>query len=156
MPAGTNYNYGNTGRSFEWWQVISQYRMDIYDVSGTTPDILDITNEMVFDQTLPYGFNPNLPWPETDDSPSVAAITGVDSGVALTFKATMWLMFKPDNGQWVPVRSVPWYCSGSATNTGSGWTLVAAAWTNNPPDFDAGKSYPTWTNNIASWGIYSK
>jgi len=51
------------------------------------------------------------------------------------------------------VRAVPWNCNGVATNSGLGWTLTAASWTNNPPDFDAGKTYPVWTNNLTSWGI---
>ncbi|MDR3559816.1 MAG: hypothetical protein P4N59_00045, partial [Negativicutes bacterium] len=156
MPPGTNYNHGNTQIGFEWVQILNYYREAAYYVSGTPPGILEITNEFVLDGPASYGFSKVFLWPNTDDSPSVPAMTGVLSGVSLTLNATMWLMFSPGNGQFVPIRQVPWYCSGSATNLGTGWTVTSQNWSTNPPDFDAGKSYPFYTNGLISWGITAK
>lgn len=142
--------------SFEWWQIITNYQVVVGYSSGP-PTIIEITNELVSDgQQIDYGFDAhNFPFPQTDDSPSVPILDGSEIGVSLALHATMWLMFKPYGGQWVPVRSVPWYCSGSATNLGSSWSLTSSSWSTNPPDFDAGRNYPTWTNNAGAMGIGS-
>jgi hypothetical protein len=154
LPTGT-YNYGDTQYSLEWWQIINGYQSGLYLQDGTNivPVITDVTNILMLDTSLPYGFDSNFPWPDTDDSPSVGAYLDGEMGASFSLNATMWLMFKPDGGNWVPVRSVPWNCSGSATNSGSGWTLTRASWSTNPPDLDAGTDYPTWTNNTHAYGL---
>ena len=151
MPAGTNYNYGNTQPSIDWWQTISPpYEAGVYvqDGADTVPIIKEDTNTVVLDTTSPYGFNHTLPWPDTDDSPSATTSFTNQTGVIINQHSTMWLMFQPAGGQWVPLRSVSWYCSGSATNFGGGWIITSSSWSTNPPDVDAGTNYPAWTNNI--------
>jgi len=65
----------------------------------------------------------------------------------------MWLMFKPNGGQWVPLRTVTWSLSGTATNSGVGWVLTSRSWSTNPPDADSGTTYPIWTGNITNTPI---
>jgi hypothetical protein len=63
----------------------------------------------------------------------------------------MWLLFKPDEGQWVPLRAVNWSWSGSATNIGGTWILESGATNSfNPQDFDT-KTYPQWNSNVTNY-----
>jgi hypothetical protein len=154
MPPGTNYNNGDTtSPGFKWLQIITNFQNNYYFTLDNSPDVLGFTNEFVLDGPDPYGFDRNYLFPSTSDSPTSPVDTGIHSGVSYTLGATMWLFIKPDKGQWVPIRSVTWGFSGSATNSGSTWILTSASWSTNPPDFDAGRFYPCWTNNLASWGL---
>jgi hypothetical protein len=154
MPPGTNYNYGNTtSPGFEWLQIVTNLQNNYYFAVGGPPIITEFANESVLDGPDPYGYDRNYVWPINSDSPTAPVITGVYSGVSYSMGATMWLFFKPLNGQWVPIRTVTWGFSGSATNLGSGWFLTSSSWSTNPPDLNAGSSYPAWINNLSSWGI---
>ncbi|MDR3561408.1 MAG: hypothetical protein P4N59_08215, partial [Negativicutes bacterium] len=150
MPDGTNYNYGDRRAGFEWIQIIRNFKNTYYFIGSSYPSKLEITNQLVLDGAIPYH---HFVFPAASDSPTAPITLGVDSGVSYGIDATMWLMFSPGNGQLVPIRSVPWYFNGVATNSGSGWALASKSWSTNPPDFDAGQIFLTWTNNLASWNI---
>jgi hypothetical protein len=65
---------------------------------------------------------------------------------------TMTLLFTPTNGIPVPLRSVNWYWSGTATNDPSGtngWGLENGTNTVNPPDTNT-EIYPIWNSNITN------
>jgi hypothetical protein len=108
----------------------------------------------MLDAVYPYGFDPTLPYPDTSDSPFERLDLSTNQiGGSMSLNFEMWLMFQPTNGLWVPLRVVSWNCEGSATNSGSGWGWVpftSPSWSANPPDTDAGVSYPTWTNNFSN------
>jgi hypothetical protein len=63
----------------------------------------------------------------------------------------MWMMFKPDGGQWVPLRAVNWSWSGSATNNAGTWTLESGSTHSvNPSSFDT-TTYPQWNSNVTNF-----
>src|ERR1700722_2093952 len=121
MPPGTNYNYGDSNINEEWLQTILPPYYSGYIISdgGVSDTKINYdTNIYALDTALPYGFSPSFPWPDADDSPFVPIINLDFKYVVVNQNSEMWLMFKPDGGNWVPLRFVPWYCYGSATNVG--------------------------------------
>jgi YD repeat-containing protein len=149
LPAGTNYNFGNRRFSRAWLQtIIPPYKASqlLSYGTNTAPISIEVTNAVMLDTSLQYPFG--RPWPTANDSPCINADIPGQLNASIAQKSVMWLMFKPDGGQWVPLRTLNWNCSGSATNIGTGWILTDRHWSTNPPDADSGTTYPVWTNNI--------
>jgi len=99
----------------------------------------------VLDTTYPYSANSS-----TVDSPDTPLTSDyVEKTVQDSFK--MWLMFMPSGSGsiWVPLRSVNWSWSGSASRSGTVWTLTSSSNTINPSDADS-TTHPTWTSNVTS------
>ena len=83
----------------------------------------------------------------TDDSPGTPLSDDLKvKTVSDTF--TMWLMFKPSNTDsiWVPLRSINWSWSGTATRSGTTWTLTSPGDTPNPSSSTT-TTFPTWVGN---------
>jgi hypothetical protein len=155
LPAGTNYNHGDTSYLINCWQVINPPYLAVLDLSDGTnivpvPTEITTADGLTLDTQSPYGF---FSYPLANDSPGVRTDIPYETGASISQNSTMWLMFKPDGGHYVPLRSVNWYFSGSATNPGTGWILTGSNWSTNPPDVDTGTNYPTWTNNSHYYGI---
>jgi hypothetical protein len=162
LPPGTNYNHGDMSSLLCCWQVIDPpYESEQYFLIDTNAPIVATnivgipieisTNDgLTLDGTSPYGF---VSYPIANDSPGVRTDMPYEVGASMSQYSRMWLMFKPDGGNFVPVRAVDWFCSGSATNRGSGWVLTSRNWSVNPQDIDPGTSYPTWTNSTYYYGI---
>ena len=70
-------------------------------------------------------------------------------------KSTMWLMFKPYLGEWVPLRKVDWTCGASASLTNSNWIITNPYVIPNPQDSDAIANYPTWADNYANTNSFN-
>jgi hypothetical protein len=62
-------------------------------------------------------------------------------------------MFKPNNGEWVPLRCVNWFWGGEADKVGTNWTLATKTNNVDPKDFDT-TYYPVWTNNVENFQIH--
>ena len=154
MPFGTNYNYGNTNYNIEWIQLINSNKSCTITTVGDVLHIASTTN-VTLDTTYPYPFNqiatPPYTSTSTSDSPAPPSLSNTNYiAASITFSATMWLMFQPANGQWIPLRTVSWNCYGAATNLSTGWVLTSANWSTNPPDAAAGAFYPRWFNNVTN------
>jgi hypothetical protein len=71
-------------------------------------------------------------------------------GVHRDDSMTMWLMFKPDGGQWVPLHKVSWRWSGAGQLSDSGWSSTA-----NPPPSTSNNEetmfHPQWTTNVTAF-----
>lgn len=96
------------------------------------------------DTSCPYGFNANPP--NTDDSPTSQNLAGFDQ-VSYSEDFTMWLMFMPDGGQWVPLRKVNWHWDG-AGSLGTNWVLTSSHDPGNPSDTNS-FDHPQWDWNAA-------
>jgi hypothetical protein len=96
------------------------------------------------DTTYPYSTSAS-----TRDSPAQQLNSPYDSYTrADTF--TMFLMFQPTGGIFVPIRLVNWSWSGAASLSGGTWVGANRSWTSNPGD--AAPSWnPTWTCNAANY-----
>jgi hypothetical protein len=112
--------------------------------------VSQLNTNVVLDTKYPYGFSSGLPYPDTADSPAIATDGANEIAASATQYSQMWLMFQPTNGGWVPLRTVSWYFSGSATNSGTNWTLFPPAWSTNPPDSNAAGAFPIWDGNITN------
>ena len=62
-------------------------------------------------------------------------------------------MFTPTGGHRVPLSRVDWHWSGTATNTGTSWNLIAPDNNANPSGVDT-EDYPAWTNNVNNFKIH--
>lgn len=92
----------------------------------------------------------NLPYSSSDtttDSPGQGLSASYEQ-VSISDQFTMWTMFKPSGTDsiWVPLRSLDWSWSGSATRTDTTWTLAESG-------KSAGASsdtsvFPEWTANV--------
>jgi hypothetical protein len=108
------------------------------------------------DTVCPYNVFDTNGYPE--DNPGSTLDLGSEKFAASVASDNfeMWMMFKPDGGQWVPLRAVNWSWGGSATNSipygDFGWSLVSRTNSINPLDFDQ-LSHPEWQNNVtnATW-----
>jgi hypothetical protein len=85
----------------------------------------------------------------TSDSPASTLYFGPDhfSTAVASDQFTMWLMFQPTGGQWVPLRAVNWAWGGCITNSPYGWGLQYGTNTINPADFST-TTYPEWQSNV--------
>ncbi|HTB82830.1 MAG TPA: hypothetical protein VK742_04180 [Candidatus Sulfotelmatobacter sp.] len=150
MPPGMAYNWGDTNSSTEWVQLI--YPPDLETVTtGDGVSHFEYETNTTLDTQYPYNDTNN---PDENnfesDSPASPDLENSDYAASDSISAKMWLMFKPDDGNWVPLRTVTWNYSASATNNGTAWILTGSSWTTNPPDADAGVTYPTWTSNVTN------
>lgn len=95
---------------------------------------------------------------ETSDSPSVAGYeedTQVAEGldnlayeeVEANDSFTMYLMFKPFGGVWVPVQQVDWDWNAKAVKGPTGWDFPNAP-TKNVPAAMRATGWPTWNTNV--------
>lgn len=155
LPSGTNYNYGNTNFNLEWVQVISSNFQDSVVTDDGTLHVRSATNAFMLDGTYPYPFEPIAapPWHNTNanDSPDAWPLESNIISSSIRLPATMWLMFQPSNGGWIPLRVVSWECQGTATNSLGSWIPAATPyWTTNPPDGDPGDSFPCWSQNVSN------
>jgi hypothetical protein len=102
----------------------------------------------VLDRVDPY---PNYPEnsPTAVDSPGQLGFQYSSLALTRDFNASMWLMFTPDGGHRVPLSKVNWHWSGTATRSGTIWTLAPSDNNTNPPGVDT-EDYPAWTNNITN------
>ena len=144
MPPENNYNFGSTNFSTEWVQLINTYSAS----ATTTPDGVNHAKHssgILLDSTYPYSSSKT-----TQGSPSVGESAGLQSAGAVAQDSTMWLMFKPQGGEWVPLKSVNWNWSGAVTLSGTNLVLISRSWTTNPTDADALGMYPAWTDNFSN------
>jgi hypothetical protein len=106
----------------------------------------DIFTGSGLDNRFSYSVNdPNAT--QTNDSPGLA-LTSDYTNASVTDSYQMWLMFKPSStgSIYVPLRKVDWSWSGTATRSGSQWTLTNSSNTQNPASADS-TTHPTWTTN---------
>ena len=85
-----------------------------------------------------------------DDTPALE-LTNDFTNAAVDDHFTTWLMFKPTGVSgtsiWVPLRSVDWFWTATASRSGTTWTKDFS--TNSPSPFSGDSTtYPTWTDNI--------
>jgi hypothetical protein len=83
-------------------------------------------------------------WPE--DSPQVAS-----NGPMVWHEGSdvvqMWLMYRPDGGERVPLRVVDWSWSSEASKGSSGWELINPSNSVNPTDSPT-ETYPSWRQKM--------
>lgn len=90
----------------------------------------------------------NAVW--TEDSPAQEADPSSEfQSISDSDSFTMWLMFQPIDGQWVPLRKVNWSWSATAALSGTNWVLTNATNTANPLDIDS-TDYPQWSDNATN------
>jgi hypothetical protein len=145
MPSG-NYNYGSTGYTNEWVQMVTSTLRTLLTDSGTNVWYkLQATN--VLDTTYPY---PNDPGVDTSSDSPGQGVNFSTEAVSVSDNFNRWLMFKPNGGQWVPLRVVTWSWGGSGTNIAGSWTLTSSNNAVNPTDTGT-TNYPQWTGNITNF-----
>jgi hypothetical protein len=101
------------------------------------------------DTRYSYGFDTYPPYPDTDDSPASDNLNYYQA-VSYSDHFSMWLMFQPQGGQWVPLRVVNWNWNGIGTLSNGVWNLTSSSNAVNPTDSDS-TTHPTWTTNIADF-----
>lgn len=130
----------------EWVQIVNPYRArrDTNDVWWV---LLDNGSRPYLDTSYPYTNRFGLTTNVAIDSPGTPLSSGYNCIIA-SDKFTMWLMFKPTDGRWVPLRMVNWHWNGTASLSGTNWVLTSSSWSTNPPDADAGATFPQWNSNV--------
>lgn len=150
MPAGTNYNNGHTNYSTRWIQLITSNPATI----TTSNSVNDVVVHSC--QTVGTVLDTRYPYPPTtltsaDDSPSIALWAPNEIAASDKQDSKMWLMFKPDNGNWVPLWITTWNCTGAAVGFGNKWSLSGPCNISVLSSIDSGATYPVWANNSASF-----
>jgi hypothetical protein len=141
LPPGNEYNFGLTNYTVYWVQLVTSHASSITQYG--TNHVLQ-TSGTVLDTQYPDSDDAA----SLDDSPGISlAETGETAATDSTSFKT-WVMFKPNAGGWVPLRTVMWNFSCAASLSGTNWILSAATWSTNPPDADSGTTYPIWTDNV--------
>jgi hypothetical protein len=152
MPPGWENCLGATSSpncSFLWVQLISEDELK-YLFSSKVCSV----PTGVLDNFYPYPSGSNG---AVVDAPQVTLLLLPNEAVNWTFKANMYLMWKPQsisNSIPVPLGYVPWEVSASAVSGGAGWRII----NNNyllsfPPNLQGGEpnpQYPEWTNVIVN------
>jgi hypothetical protein len=141
MPTGY-YNSGDTNFSIRWTQKIGSTvrRLQTNDASGAwysrrATDVLDTHYD--------YGFDD---YPETSDSPFQGLGGTAYKSASVSDSFTMFLLFRPAGGEWVPLRQVDWSWGAAANLVGATWVLTSTNNAVNPADSDS-TAHPEWTDN---------
>ncbi len=122
-PTNYYYNNGNTNYDTEWVQIIINSPLIRFQTNDATGDWYDLGAANVLDSYYNYNngalnVNPN------GDAPGVGLDNTKWKAVITSEQFTMWLMFRPAGGQWVPLHAVTWSWGGTATWSGTGWNLT--------------------------------
>jgi hypothetical protein len=150
MPPGTNYNKGKTNYSTEWIQLITSNPATI-TISNDVNDVVVHSCQTVgtvLDQQCPYLSTTSA---SADDSPDIALWLNNEIAASDSQTSMMWLMFKPDNGNWVPLWIVTWNCTGAATGFGNNWSFSGIPSISVLTNADSGATYPMWSNNATNF-----
>jgi hypothetical protein len=127
--------------------------------SSTYGEFRDVTNNYIFveDGPAPYldTVVPYAAFLDDGETPVDSPATHLRSPFVryeVSDNFTMYMMFEPLDGIWVPLRAVNWYWHGIATNGPSGWQLASSPNDHsiNPPDYD-NQTYPVWNNNVTHY-----
>ena len=151
MPAGNTYNNGDTNYSTEWIQLITSNPATI-TISNSAGDVVIYSCQTVgtdLDKHCPYSAATT-----TDDSPFIGLFWPNEIAASDTQNSMMWLMFKPNNGNWVPLWIVTWECTGAATgfgNTEEDWSKSGDSSISVLTSADSGATYPVWSNNATNF-----
>lgn len=148
MPTGINYNYGNTNYSVNWVQLVTAHSASL-TLYGTNHTLQ--TSGVVLDTQYPASDVAD----SMDDSPGISLEEEGETAASYTSNFKTWVMFKPDGGGWVPLRTVNWSLDCAASLSGTNWVLSKANWSTNPPDADSGTTFPVWTDNGANTNSFS-
>ena len=133
----------------EYWQQINS---TLREKQKDDDSWIKMDAKSVIDTFFPYPGYPN-----TDDSPASSLPLSGFKKVTVADSFTMWLMFKPAGGDsiWVPLQSVNWSWSATATKDAAGsWQLDSSDKTNGSPIEPT--AFPTWNGNITSYSFIAK
>jgi hypothetical protein len=141
VPAGIIFDYSTTASgTWNFAQLVNSYVARQRDQTDGT-----------WYRAQGAGLDESFPYPTfrplygTSDSPGIEVIAG-SSGVSLSYSFSMYLMFKPPGGIYVPIRKINWGFDAAATKSGT-WGSPSGAPYVDPNDTDA-TSHPEWVNNI--------
>jgi hypothetical protein len=138
--------HGILGRSYEYVQVNNRYKNEQQGVVGE-----DLTDDL--DGSYPY-MAPNVcgvalgPTTAFQDAPDIATITDVDSTGAIDIDSfTVFILYQPPGGYWVPVRAIDWNCQASYQHflAGPQWRIPSYS-DSITSTRDSYGAWPVWTN----------
>ena len=139
----------------QWVQIVLNPYRSRQDTNGVSWVLTENGAPPYLDTTYPYKNKFGITADVAKDSPGMSLSTSFP-GMTLSNSFKMWLMFKPTDGQWVPLRTVNWNCSGSVSLSGGNWVLNSRSWSTNPPDADSGIAYPQWNSNVTNYTIQAQ
>ena len=159
MPFFGGYNSGNKNYTNEWVQLINSYSVmyQTNDGSGAWYQLGPPVTNSVLDTTYPYTyFYPT--WNETVDAPSVSLVNATNApyrAVSYSAAFTMYLLFQPTNGSFVPIAKVDWNWIGSAAlnqvaTNGNYWSLTGSSHSPNARVKYNATGYPQWSDNVTA------
>jgi hypothetical protein len=129
--------------STQWIQVVNQSDRELMDIHSTNHVWTRNGSAPYGDDPIPYGpqaFENGVPV----DGPGLQLLDSRYTRAVASGSYTMWMMFQPPgSGHLVPLNSVSWSWSGSATNGVDGWGLEKGTNTLNPKGADT-QTYPQW------------
>jgi len=83
------------------------------------------------------------------DYPDITPMPKLDTGAEIHDQFMTWIMYKPDGGEWVPLRNVMWKldCTESRPGTGNPWQFGGGTVATVPAngEFHIANQYLTWT-----------
>jgi hypothetical protein len=133
--------------SFEWAQVVT-HTLVRYQANDGTSNWYRYEHALLGDINYPFTNNP------IDDSPnlSIDSVSNkyVAAMISVSDRFTTILEFRPDGGNWVPLRLVNWGWDASGTLQGTNWAATNLSDIPNPGDLPA-TNYPFWTNNVINF-----
>jgi hypothetical protein len=137
---------GNT--NINWFQVATSQTRREQASSGTWYQQLGTNlcdGGTALGSEFPYGFDPSFIYPRTSDSPKSRSLANY-IGVSYSDSFDMWLMYKPNGGQWVPLQKVSWHWDGAGNWNGTNWVMTSHTDPGNHSGTDT-TTHPIWTGN---------
>jgi hypothetical protein len=147
---------GDSGQ-FRWAQLITNDTQTLTTTGGTVKTCVDVTQPTTtsgtgLDTAYPYATGTS-----TQDSPSMGLSSASYTKEARAFSASMYLLWDPAlpagctpgsscTSIPVPLGSVSWGFSGTATYSGGNWSLSTSSKTT--PAWSPGTSYPSWSDYV--------
>ena len=132
----------------DWIQVMPSVRAALHYANGTDYNRVQDGSAPYGDYPIPYDeFLKTMPKVPVDSPGELLRIGCVKTERADMF--SMWMMYTPPGGIWVPLREVDWHWSGSATNTAGAWTIVSSD-NGVDPDFEQTR-YPEWNSAVKAY-----
>ena len=136
-----------------WVQLVSFLEQEqTNDASGDWYSTDQTTNTL--DTSYAYPFEYFYGYPHASDSPYTRDLTAYKA-VSRTDSMQMWFMFKPDGGQWVPLKKVNWNWHGAGTLSGTNWTITSSYNSPTPTAMD-NTTHPEWSDNVTNHFVLHK
>jgi hypothetical protein len=137
--------------ALQWVQLVDSEAYTIEDTSSNWFGLNVSGAGGVLDSPFPYAHFAHDNGIDPADSPGFRLRGIIYGSYSATY--TMWLLYQPSNGSWVPLRKITWNWAGSASWDGNIWNKGSDCSNPDPGNGVETIDFPQWQSNIGQFTL---